>query len=75
MLLVGGGWRQEQRCSGTGQAGCAQPVIAVLEAQPDLRAALPLPSASPQLSLRSFPALGFYGYNQIITFIKFEITF
>lgn len=53
-----------------------QAARAVLEAQPDQRAALPLPSASPHLSLCTpFPALRFYGYNKIITFIKFEITF
>lgn len=63
---------------GSSQAVCAprQAVRAVLESRPDLRTALPLPGASPQLSLCTpFPALRFYGYNQIITFIKFEITF
>lgn len=45
------------------------------EAEPALRAALPSPVPPPSSPRAPSPALRFHGYNQIITFIKFEITF
>lgn len=48
---------------------------ALQEAEPALRAALPSPVPPPSSPRAPSPALRFHGYNQIITFIKFEITF